>query len=31
VLLSSVKFVQCLKYGVVCVDVFIIHMQILQI
>jgi hypothetical protein len=29
VLLSSVKFVQCLKYKVVCVDMCIILMQII--
>jgi hypothetical protein len=28
-LLSTIKFIHCLKYGIICVDICIIHMQII--
>jgi hypothetical protein len=31
VLLSVVKFVQCLKYGVVCLDVYVAHTQVVPL
>jgi hypothetical protein len=30
-LISAVKIVQCLKYGVLCVNVYAVHMQVIPI